>query len=127
MAPELAGLTGIRMPQKLAMEKGARVEFELREPAQVLVGFFKSARSRAAAAPPKDEWEPVLWNAVAAGAHPGFTVYSHAVPAGRSDLDFGPGAYVVLGFLPRSAQPEPRMVFFGGAAQARADLDWLFE
>lgn len=127
VAPELAGLTGIRIPQKLAMEKGARVEFELREPAQVLVGFFRSARSRAAAAPPKDEWEPVLWNAVAAGAHPGFTVYSHAVPAGRSDLDFGPGAYVVLGFLPRSAQPEPRMVFFGGAAQARADLDWLFE
>lgn len=127
LAPELAGLTGIRIPQRLAMEKGARVEFELKEPAQVLVGFFKSSRRNAAASAPKDEWEPVLWNAVAAGGHPSFTVYSHALPAGRSDLDFGAGAYVVLGFIPKSVQPEPRVVFLGTAAQTRTDLDWLFE
>jgi hypothetical protein len=99
----------------------------LNEPAQVLVGFFRSQRSRAAAAPPRDEWGPVLFNGVSAAGHAPFTVYSHALPAGRSDLDFGPGAYVVFGFIPRSAQPEPRVVFPGGGAQARADLDWLFE
>lgn len=126
LAPELNGLTGIRIAQKQA-EKGVRVEFELSEPAQVLVGFFKSPRSRAAAAPPKDEWGPVLFNAVAAGQHPSLTVYSHALPAGRSDLDFGPGAYVVLGFIPAAVQPEPRVVFLARSGPARTDLDWLFE
>ena len=59
---------------------------------------------------------------------PGFTVYSHALPAGKSGLDFGHGAYVVLGFIKRDAQPEPRMVFFSqAAASQRPDLDWLFE
>jgi hypothetical protein len=55
-------------------------------------------------------------------------VYSHALPAGKSGLDFGHGAYVVLGFIKRDAQPEPRMVFFSqAAASQRPDLDWLFE
>jgi hypothetical protein len=81
----------------------------------------------AAAAPPRDEWSPVLRNALAAGDHPGFTVWSHALPGGRNDLDLGQGAYVVLGFVKTDARLEPRMVFFGPAAQSRPDLDWLFE
>jgi hypothetical protein len=50
------------------------------------------------------------------------------VPAGKSDLDFGRGAYVVLGFVKRTAALVPRMVFPQSAqAQGRPDLDWLFE
>lgn len=128
VAPELAGMTGIRIPMQEAREKGVRVEFDLPEPAQVLVGFFRSSSRDAAANPPKDEWEPVLFNGVSASNHPGFTVYSHAVPAGRSDLDFGRGAYVVLGFVKRTATLSPRMVFLSESAQqGRPDLDWLFE
>jgi hypothetical protein len=60
--------------------------------------------------------------------HPGITVWSHALPKGRSELDFGRGAHVVLGFVRRDAQLRPRMVFFPPtAAQQRPDLDWLFE
>ncbi|MGJ5818750.1 hypothetical protein [Paludibaculum fermentans] len=128
MAGELKGLTGIRIAREEAVQKGVHLEFELSEPAQVLVGFFKSSSRNAAAAPPKDEWEPVLWNGVAAEGHPAMTVYSHALTAGRNDLDFGRGAYVVLGFIPRTVRPEPRMVFLAGAAtNQRPDLDWLFE
>jgi hypothetical protein len=127
IAPELRGLTGIRIPYQAAAEKGVRVEFDLSEPAQMLVGFFKSS-GRSAASPPADEWSPVLRNGVAAGTHPGLTVWSHALPAGRNDLDLGRGAYVVLGFVRQDAPLEPRMVFFAGtAAQSRPDLDWLFE
>ena len=94
----------------------------------MLVGFFRSERKGAAAAPPKDEWEPILRNAVTLNGHPSLTVWSHALPQGRSDLDFGRGAYVVLGFIRKQAQPEPRMVFFSQAeARQRPDLDWLFE
>ncbi len=127
MAPELRGLTGMRIPQDEATKNGVRLEVELSEPGQVLVGFFRSEKRGAAAAPPKDEWEPILRNGVEASGQPALTVWSHALPQGRSTLDFGRGAYVVLGFLPKDAQPEPRMVFFGEDAGKRPDLDWLFE
>ncbi|MBZ5619329.1 MAG: hypothetical protein LAQ69_11495 [Acidobacteriia bacterium] len=78
----------------------------------MLVGFFRSERKGAAAAPPKDEWEPILRNALLAPGQPVFTVWSHALPKGRNELDFGRGAYVVLGFIKKEAQPEPRMVSF---------------
>ncbi len=128
VAGELRGLTGIRIPQDEAGKTGVRLEFELAEPAQVLVGFFHSEKKGAAAAPPKDEWEPILRNGIAAARYPGFTVWSHALPAGRNELDFGRGAYVVLGFVKPEAQLESRMVFFSDAGgKQRPDLDWLFE
>jgi hypothetical protein len=126
-APELRGLTGIRIRQGDAARNGVRLEFELPEPAQVLVGFFRSEKKDAAAAAPQDEWEPILRNGIAVEGHPGFTVWAHALPKGRNELDFGRGAYVVLGFISKDAQPEPRMVFFAQSAATRPDLDWLFE
>jgi hypothetical protein len=127
LAPELRGLLGIRISQTGAMQSGVRLEVDLPEPAQVLVGFFHSEKKNAAAAPPQDEWEPILHNALISGSQPAFTVYSHALPHGRSELDFGHGAYVVLGFITKDAQPEPRVVFLPKRAAGRADLDWLFE
>ena len=128
VAPELRGLTGIRIAQGAATKDGVRLQFELPEAAQVLVGFFRSEKKGAAAAPPKDEWEAVLRNGIEVNGQPGFVVWSHALPKGRSELDFGRGGYVVLGFIKREAQPEPRMVFYSQAdARRRVDLDWLFE
>jgi hypothetical protein len=128
IAPELLGLTGIRISNAQATRAGVHVEFELPEPAQVLVGFFRSEKKGAAAAPPKDEWEPILRNAVVVKDHPRLTVWSHALPAGRNEIDFGQGAFVVLGFISKNAQPQPRMVFFPNDLQSgRPDLDWLFE
>lgn len=128
IAPELRGLTGIRIADAAAAKTGVHLEFDLAEPAQMLVGFFRSEKKGAAAAPPKDEWSPVLRNGIAVSGMPGFTVWSHALPKGKSDLDLGRGAYVVLGFIQRDTQAEPRMVFFSeAAARQRPDLDWLFE
>ena len=125
VAPELLGLTGIRIRQDDAARSGVRLAFTLPDTAQVLVGFFRSEKKGGAAAPPADEWEPILRNGIVVEGHPGFTVWAHALPAGRNELDLGRGAYVVLGFIPKDAQPEPRMVFFGSSI--RPDLDWLFE
>jgi hypothetical protein len=128
IAPELRGLTGIRIPQAQTAKDGVRIVIDLAEPGQVLAGFFRSEKKGAAAAPPKDEWEPILRNGIAVAGHPGFTVWSHALPKGKSDLDFGHGAYVILGVIKRDAQPEPRMVFLSqDSARQRPDLDWLFE
>jgi hypothetical protein len=115
VAPDLRGLTGIRIAQADAVKSGVRLEFEISEPAQILVGFFPSEKKGAAAAPPANEWEPVLHNGIESAKYPGFTVWSHAVPVGKSQLDFGRRAYVVLGFVKRDFQLEPRMVFFSQA------------
>ena len=128
VAPELRGLTGIRVSSDKAAKDGVKLKFELAEPAHILVGVFRSSKKGAAAALPKDEWGPVLRNAVVADGHPGITVWSHALSTGRNDLDLGRGAYIVLGFIKRDAQLEPRMVFFKkSGSQRRPDLDWLFE
>lgn len=126
-APELAGMTGIRIPRQAAA-KGVHLEIELPAPGQILIGFFRSEKKNAAAAPPKDEWDPLLRNGLTVAGHPAFTVWAHQLPAGKSDLDFGPGAFVVLGAIPQSVQPEARMVFYSASdAGRRPDLDWLFE
>ena len=128
VAPELRGLTGIRIPQAEAAKSGAHLEFSLAEPAEVLVGFFHSEKRGAAAIPPANEWEPILWNGIEAGKYTGFTVWSHALPVGKSQLDLGRGAYIVLGFIKRDTPLESRMVFFSeGGTTRRPDLDWLFE
>ena len=55
---------------------------------------------------------------------PGFTVWSLALPRGRNQLDFGRGAYVVLGVIRKNVQPQPRMVFYSqSGARERPDLD----
>jgi hypothetical protein len=119
IAPELADLSGIRLPQA-----GGRVEFTLAQPAQVLVAFFHSPRRNVAAAPPKDEWNPVLFNGITAADHPAFTVYAHELPTGRNELDFGSGGYVVLGFVRQNARLDPRVIVAPGAPP---DLDSLFQ
>ena len=123
VAPELGDLTGIRVPAA-----GGRLEFTLPEPAQILVGFFPNSRRTPAASPPKDEWNPVLFNAKIAQPDlrdfSSMIVYAHELPAGRNDLDFGKGAYVVLGFVKQNTRLEPRMIASPGG---RASLDWLFE
>ena len=95
------------------------------EAAQILVGFFRGRRAEAAE-PPKDEWNPVLRDAVIAPGHPRLTVYAHQLPPGANQLDLGRGAYVVLGFVRRAADLQPRIVFFNESG-GRTDLDWLFE
>jgi hypothetical protein len=129
VAPELLGLTGIRINYGQATkQKGIPLSFELSEPAQILVGFFRGSMKSVAAYPPPNEWEPILRSAVLAGSHPVLTVYSAQLPAGRNELNFGGGAFTVLGFIKRDAQPMPRMVFYSEAGTStRADLDWLFE
>lgn len=126
LAPELHGLTGIRIDRAQAVDRGVSLKFELAEPAQVLVGFFRGRRGEAAE-PPRDEWNPVLRDGVIVPGHPRLTVYAHQLPPGANDLDLGKGAYVVLGFVRRDADLQPRIVFFSDAAGSRANLDWLFE
>jgi hypothetical protein len=128
VAPELRGLRGIRVSNKLAVEQGARLEFDCAEPVQILVGVFRnrSSRRRDSAVPPIDEWEPIFRDGAIVKDQPRLTVWAHKLPAGRNDLDLGKGAFVVLGFVRADADLRARIVFPSGEA-GNADLDWLFE
>jgi hypothetical protein len=128
LAPELRGLAGIRIASREAVANGVKLSFETAEPVQVLVGFFRNRnpRRRDSAVPPTDEWEPVLRDGVIAGDHPRLTVWTHKLPAGANQLDFGKGAFVVFGFVRQDTDLRARVVF-PSTARGAADLDWLFE
>lgn len=129
VAPELKGLTGIRISREEAQKKGVQLHFHVPEPAQILVGFYRGDKKDRSAAPPADEWNPTYRDGVISSGTPPITVWVHAIPEGDNDLDLGRGAYVVLGFTRKDAQPEPRIVFAdeAKAASEPGRLDWLFE
>jgi hypothetical protein len=125
VAPELDGLTGIRVSAR--QEKP--LEFTLSQPAQILVGFFKSSSSKALnVSPATEQWNIVLPDAITMAKGLPVTVWSKPVAAGRNDLDLGKGAYVVVGFIPDAAHVTPHVNFSTtGTNGEPPNLDWLFE
>ena len=110
VAPELDGLTGIRVSAK--QEKP--LEFTLDKPAQILVGFFKSSSSKAMnVSPATEQWNILLPDAITTAKGLPVTVWTKPLPAGRNDLDLGKGAYVVVGFIPEDAHVTPHVNFAG--------------
>jgi hypothetical protein len=127
IAPELDGLTGIRVSTKQATP----IHFTLDKPAQILVGFFKSNSSKDTnVSPATEQWNLVLPNAVTMAKGLPISVWAKPVPAGVNDLDLGVGAYVVLGFIPEDTRVAPHVSFSmtgTGAGDQLPNLDWLFE
>jgi len=122
VAPELDGLTGIRVSAK--QEKP--LEFTLEKPAQILVGFFKSSSSKAMnVSPATEQWNILLPDAITTAKGLPVTVWAKPLPAGRNDLNLGKGAYVVVGFIPEDAHVTPHVNFAGSGGLP--NLDWLFE
>ena len=112
VAPELVGLTGIRVPDRAGA--GQPVTFHVDEPVQVLVGYFRSADD-AYRHPPSSEFdaaaaergstEPVIDDAATVRGLPPVDVYAQNYPAGDVTLDVhGTGRFLVLGVVPRSAR-----------------------
>ena len=119
LAPELNGLTGIRFSREAAKKgKYQPIEFEVSEPVQVLVGYFKSKEAgwlqvpnleTAAQADERGGVEPVLRNAAVIERCPGLDVHAFRYEVGRQKLELiGKGAFVVLGVVPESARIQKR-------------------
>lgn len=117
LAPELNGLTGIRISHDAA--KAGRyepVEFEVQEPVWVLIGYFRENRSIwlqppnpdfAADLTEKDEVEPVLVKAVRVENCPELDVYVKRYMPGRHQLRVhGPGSFLILGMVPQGVKFE---------------------
>ena len=119
LAPELAGLTGIRFSHEAA-KKGLQppVEFEASEPVQVLVGYFQGNQKAwlqvpkletAAQADERGGVDTVIENAAAIQGCPNVDVHAFRYEAGRQKLELiGTGSFVILGVVPQSVKLEKR-------------------
>ncbi len=126
VAPELTGMTGIRV----SAQQSTPIHFTLEKPAQILVGFFKSdSRKAINASPDTEQWNLLLPSAVTpAGKGLPISVWTRPLPAGANDLDLGRGAYVVIGFIPEETRVTPHMTFSTTGTNGQPpNLDWLFE
>lgn len=126
MIPELNGLTGIRVSTR----QSEPLHFTLSQPAQILVGFFKSnSRKTLNVSAAAEQWNILLPNAIIpSGKTLPITVWSKPLAAGRNDLDLGEGAYIVLGFIPEDTHVTPHISFSTTGADGNPpNLDWLFE
>jgi len=117
LAPQLAGLTGIRFSHEAA--KNGRyepVEFEVGEPVGVLIGYFQEARDIwlqvpnldvASHADERGGVEVLLPDAAAIEQCPKVNVHAFRYGPGRHKLEpMGQGSFVVLGVVPAAALSE---------------------
>ena len=125
VAPELDGLTGIRV----SAQQDTPIHFTLARPSQILVGFFKSDSKKAMnVSPATEQWNILLPNALQTAKGLPVTVWAKPLPAGVNDLDLGKGAYVVVGFIPEDAHVTPHINFSTAETSGQPpNLDWLFE
>jgi hypothetical protein len=127
IAPELNGLTGIRFSHDAA-KKGRYqpVEFEVDEPVQVLIGYFKSDQKGwlqvpqlefAAQADERGGVDTVIENAAAISDCPAVDVHAFRFDAGRQKLEMiGKGSFVILGVVPQSVELNKRDAHRGTSA-----------
>jgi hypothetical protein len=119
LAPELNGLTGIRLSHEEA--KNGRyepIEFEVDEPVRVLVGYFQNERDIwlqvpnldvASHADERGGVDVVIRNAATIDECPIVNVHAFRYEPGRHKLELiGKGSFVVLGVVPQSAELKRR-------------------
>jgi hypothetical protein len=133
VAEELIGLTGIRFNQEDASKKGVNIEFELMEPARVLVGYFNSGHPQWLKVPNLEEnthaddrggLSPIIKNGIKVFFQPNVHIHAFLYEAGRHNLVLGQGSYLIAGVI--QADQEIRVRDLEGSSKVDT-LDWLFE
>jgi len=131
----LKGMQGLKLSYK-SMQVPTTIAFTCDEPVDILVGYFNSTDAKFLQKPKletdasgndRGQAEPRLRNAfVVNGGMPVVDVHTYSFPAGRHELNFAKGIYLVLGAVSRSnALPS----YDAGLTTTgvKRELDWLFE
>jgi hypothetical protein len=119
LAAELNGLVGIRFSHEEAKNgRYVPVEFEVKEPVQVLIGYFNNPREIwlqvpnldvASHADERGGVDVLLRNAAVIEECPNVNVHAFRYEPGRHKLELiGKGSFVVLGVVPQSAKLDKR-------------------
>jgi hypothetical protein len=104
VAPELAGLTGVKLPAASARSgQGQPLKLQFKEPVKVLLGFFQDKDPAYRPAPAGAQ--RVLDSALTVTGLPAVHVYALAYPKGTHAIDpGGRGLFTVLGVV-KASQP----------------------
>lgn len=130
VADELKLLTPLCFDGDKQRKDGTRIEFETRQPVQLLVGYFRDDQKRYAQAPKLEtdasandygQAEPVLEAAIHLKGMPLANVHAYHFEAGHHTLLLPKGYLLVLGFT--SDTVSFRNVGLAGNADT---MDWLF-
>ncbi|MEC0269487.1 hypothetical protein [Paenibacillus anseongense] len=133
-AEELNGLTGVRFSQRQAGLQGLAIDIELHQPSKVLVGYFNSKDDQWLQVPSLEEnthaddrggYAPILRKGLRLYAYPSVNIHAFQYEAGRHTLDFGKGAFLILGVIPIDQDIRPRDVEHKN--DGIDTLDWLYE
>jgi len=134
IAPEIHGLTGIRMGLGEAISEGVHVNFTLDEDSYVLVGYFNSKGVESLQVPDLETnthaddrggLAVVFRNALKADGCPPVNIHAFRYEKGTHEMYLGTGGFVIVGVVPVSEKLHARDAGLEG--EGLETLDWLYE
>ncbi|MFD2114964.1 hypothetical protein ACFSTH_15030 [Paenibacillus yanchengensis] len=131
-AEEIYGLTGVRFNQVDAVYEDMKIEMKLHADAYILVGIFFSEDMQWLKAPTEQlpyiankKFELLVQKGVLLFSYPAVHIYAVPYKAGRHVLQFGKGAFTILGVIDSNERLITRE--FVPYQNNVSKLDWLFE
>lgn len=136
IAPEVSGLTGIRMHKEESSLNGETLELEFSEDVQVLIGYFRTKGKHNpwlkvpdletnTHADDRGGLAVVYEEAIKVDQCPVVNVHAFRYEKGKHKIYMGAGAYVFVGVVPAGVKLKPRAA--GLAGDTLDMLDWMFE
>jgi len=134
IAPEIQGLTGIRMKLGEAISKGVHINFTLDEDSYILVGYFNSRGVEWLQVPDLETnthaddrggLSVAFRSALKAEGCPPVNVHAFRYEKGTHEIYMGTGGYVIVGVVPVSEKLNTRDAWLDG--EGLETLDWLYE
>jgi len=134
IAPELAGLQGIKLNRATQVTDGTTINFTNTKPVKMLIGYFLRKESKYLQEPQLEtdatandygQADIKIANAIQIDGLPPVNVHTYTFKAGNNTLSLGKGACLVLGFVDDSATIP---VYDAGLSNEGniKDLRWLF-
>lgn len=136
LAPELAGLKGVRLNAAQQRKNGTELRFTTTKPVQVLVGYFNKKSSRYLPAPQLEidasandygQADVKIANGLVVAGQPAVNVHAYTFKAGTHTLNLSRGACLILGFADASQPLRTYNAGLGGGGEQAKEIDWLFE
>ncbi|MEZ0541036.1 alpha-d-galacturonidase [Fibrella arboris] len=133
VAPELAGLKGLRLAKATQQLQRTSLTFTATEPVKLLIGFFTEKNATYLPVPELEtdasandygQAEIKISNAILVGGLPLANVHAYSFKAGQHTLHLGKGACLLLGFI---AGDQDVPTYDAGLAGNKKNIDWLFE
>jgi len=136
LAPELAGLKGLKFSKAQQVAQGTEIRFTTTKPVRMLVGFFNQKSPRYLPIPTLEidasandygQADSKISNALTIPGMPPVNVHVYSFKAGTHTLNLARGACLILGFIDAN-QPLPTYnAGLGSAVAPGREIDWLFE